>query len=261
MTRLVHFSDLSWLSESAAHYKYALGHPQEPTPAMRVGDLFDRMVFAGSAGHKRAWTVYNGRRQGKDWEAFQISHAHETIFTESEHETASEAASELLAGPTGEEARRYLHARNTDYQVCLEWEIHGIFCATGIPGERGGIDILGPDFIADVKLTNCTEPIQFARHARRQLWPQQLVWYRDGVQVTRGKRIDKLLLIGVESKPPHVVTVLQLTPAMIERAEQSLVLWVEKLRACHASDRWPGYSDAVQPCDVDAWDTADEEAG
>lgn len=248
----VHISDLKWMAKSPYHYRYACEGPRkEASDEMRVGALFDSMVFPG---HRRPYVVYEGRRYGKKWDAFEDLHANDDIYTVSEYERAKGAADELLKGPTGEAARPYLIGQ---HQLVMQWEAFGVQFASGIEGERGGIDVLGDDhaFIADTKLTNCTEPLQFARHARKQLWPQQLVCYAEALV----KKPRELVLIGVESTPPHVVTVLTLTPAMIDRAYQSLVLWTEKLRACDASGRWPGYSDAVCECDVDPWEREDDD--
>lgn len=235
----VHFSDLVWMAKSPKHYAYHVRHPIDPTPAMRLGSLVDAIIFPGT----HDFVIWSGRRQGKDWEAFRDRYAAFEIYTDGELETAKACAESVRSSPL---AAPYLEG---DVQVEMQWEAFGLECA-------GKVDVCGPTYTTELKVTNCTEPLQFSRHARKRGWPHQLVWYDIG----RGGPVRALKIIGVESTPPHVVQVLTLTPRMIERAHQSLTNWTERLRQCEETGHWPGYSEAECDCDIDPWEREDDDA-
>lgn len=238
----VHFSDLKEMAKSPAHYLHSVNAPEtEPTPAMRLGALVDALVFPGT----HDWVIWEGgKRQGKAWDDFKMRHAAHEIYTLDELDTAKNIQESLLRDRA---AREYLTG---EPQVAMQWE------AFGLPFATRGIDVLGPRRISDLKVTNCTEPSQFARHARKRLWPQQITLY----QTARPEWADyELAIVGVEATPPHCCTVLVLTPAMVERAHKSLVLWTDRLRACEASGHFPGYTEVPVPCDVDEWEKGDED--
>ena len=123
-----------------------------------------------------------------------------------------------------------------------------------VPGVRPGAP-----FVADLKVTSSTEPYDFSVHAWKMLWHAQLAWYVDGI-VANGGRCDQALLIGVESNPPHNVTVLLVPPDLIKDGRKSIALWSEKLRACDASGVFPGYVQRGQVMCRPSWVGDDESA-
>lgn len=258
----VHFSELKAFAKSPAHYVQACKESRDMTRPMIVGSVADAVVFGN-----RGYAVYPGKvRNGKEWDAFREAHADDVICIRSEYEDALGAAASVLGDPV---SASLLNADEVRFQVCAEWEAYGLECAAGIKGERGGFDIVGRltsqavdelgfgkvgDFFeADLKITASTQPDDLARHAWKMLWHCQRAFYRDGIEAGGGK-VDHSILIGVESSAPHVVTVLRVGDDAIEAGRRSVCLWAERLRACEAAGRWPGYVSRAETMGVPSWE-------
>lgn len=234
----VHWSDLRELTKSPAHYAYAIDHPKETTRSMRVGSCLDALVFPGV----RDFVVFDGDRRGKAWTEFAERHAAREIFTASEHADALGAARAVLES---KEAAPYLVG---EHQPVMQWEYEGVPCAAGIAGVRGGFDVLGADFITDLKGSRTAEPDAFARHAFQQLWHAQLAFY--------GYVAPPLLqpvLIAVEMVAPYVVSVFKLSPALVVAGQKTVRLLIERYKSCVASGHWPGYVQSAVDLDLPQW--------
>ena len=153
---------------------------------------------------------------------------------QSEYDEGLASARALLADPVAGPI-----IRRSQHQVVLQWEYDGVPCASGIEGERGGIDCLDRETgtIWDVKSTNDVEPEALSRHAIRRWWHAQLPWLVDGY----GRGVQRAGLICVESSPPHVVTVLRVPERILDDGRKSIRLWIERYKACAAANEWPGY--------------------
>jgi hypothetical protein len=246
----VHFSELHEMRRSPAHYRYACETRRDTTRAMRVGACFDALVLGG-----RDYVIYPGDRRGKEWGLFEAANRGRDIFTASEHDDAKGAAAAVLADRI---AAPYIKA--STHQVIMKWELDGVPCAAGVEGERGGFDLLGHDWIRDLKLTHTTEPGALERHLVQRGWHEQLVFYRDGARAN-GRTVDVLGIIATEAKPPHTITCMRLSPALIELGERAIRSYIEKYKACEASGHWPGYVQSELEADVPAWMGADEDGG
>jgi hypothetical protein len=54
------------------------------------------------------------------------------------------------------------------------------------------------------------------------------------------------------------VTVMRLAPAALDHGARSVRLWLERLKACEASDSWPGYVQSEAEMGVPEWMDGDE---
>lgn len=258
----VHFSELKRMAQSPAHFIQACKEARELTRPMIVGSVADAITFGN-----RGYAVYPGKtRNGKEWMGFRDAHLNDIICIESEYEDALGCARSVLYDPV---ANTLLSAPGVRYQECAEWEAYGLPCAAGIRGERGGFDLIGvlderavdalgfgavgDTFEADLKITSTTQPDDLAKHAWRMLWHAQRAFYKDGIEANGG-RVDHSLLIGVESSPPHVVTVLRVDDDAIDAGRRSCCLWAERVRACEASGRWPGYVTRAELMSIPSWE-------
>lgn len=260
----VHVSELKQMARSPAHYAHACKHAKDPSRAMTVGAVGDAIVFRTP----ERIAIYPGpTRRGKEWDAFAAMNKGKTIAIQSEVDDATGAAEAILRDPI---AGAILAECET--QIVIQWEQMGMPCASGIVGERGGIDALhrASRTIWDVKCVGVdTDPDGLAKHAWRQHWHAQLAWLVDGWNATvaaepfeqfKNAPVEHAGLICVEANPPHCVTVMRCTPEALDHGRRSIRLWLEMLAACEGEDKWPGYTQAIAEFDVPAWMVDDDEA-
>lgn len=227
----VHFTTLKAISKSPLHYLTALGG-REDTAAMRLGRLVHTIVLGGPPS-----VVWNGDRRGKAWESFAEENAGREIVTQKEVAKVTAIANAVMGDPV---AAPYLVGR-TEHAV--EWSMFGRKCATR------GIDVLGPNWITDLKTTNCAEPNAFRRAALRMGYHAQLAMYRDAA-ASLGVRADFGIIVAVETAPPFAVTVHRLRASALDEGDKLLRLWFERLLACELTGDWPGYAQDVLDFEV-----------
>jgi len=259
----IHVSELKAFAKSPAHYAYACSEARTVTRPMRVGAVADALVFGD-----RGYAVYPGKsRNGKEWETWEAANAGRIMCIQSEFDDAAGAARAVLSDPV---AAALLEGGQ--YQLALQWDAYGLPMAAGIPGVRGGVDLVGPGrkltdgepFVADLKITD-SEPFALARHAWKMMWHAQLAAYLDacealGVDAGGGFTPRRGYIIACEPNPPHVVTVLPVSAKAIDHGRKSLHVWAERLRQCERDDRWPGYVDGMaDEMWVPEWERGEEE--
>ncbi len=239
----VHFSNLKRMAKSPAHFRDSCLRRGEPTRVMRVGTIGHHIVLGPH--RTRPLLRFDGEvRKGKEWATFLAENEGKgEIVTQAEWDDGDIMAQAVLADPI---ASKLLSGCRRE--VALEWEDAGIACATD------GIDFVAADggYIGDLKFTNSTEPDQFSRHAIRQWWHAQMVWQQRGARAN-GIAADGLFLIGCESEPPYVVTVLSLAGEEIELGAKSIGKWLERLAMCRQFDEWYGYVQRVAEFIVPLW--------
>lgn len=239
MTAPLRFSTLKTIARSPLHYQYALTHEFEPTPAMRLGTLVHRMVLGGPET-----IAYDGTRRGKDWEAFKAAHSDVEIVTVSERDSAR-----AIADAVQRDMRVARLLEGTVKEQRITGRLHG-------REVQGTPDAYDDDTVIDLKTCADARPEAFSWQARKMHYGPQVTWYGDLL----GSR-KRHILIAVETKAPYPVTVMQLTPAMVDMGRRTYIGWIEMLQACELAGVWPGYSEAILPLDaVDSLDLDFEEA-
>lgn len=233
-TEQIRFSQLKLMAQSPAHYLHALKAPRKRARQLDVGTVAHSMVLGGPVP-----VVFPGKvRRGKEWEAFEAAHAGRLILNASEFAAAAACADAVLAHPG---AMHLLEGQRE--QELLPWEIAGRVCG-------GRPDVIASRHICELKTSVTSAPWRFPHLALRMGYHAQLAWYLDGHAAAGGTAKDAYV-IAVESTPPHVVTVYQLTPRAIEAGRRQYRIWFERLRVCEESDVWPGYSQTVEDLDTD----------
>lgn len=232
-TRPVHFTELRRIGQSPAHYLAALAEPKAPTAAMRFGTLCHARILGGDV------VVYHDARRGNAWKAFESEHAKRLIVTQEEYDLSGRVAEAVFADPVA--APLIAGGR---HEVAVDWTMLGRARATF------GIDVLGPDYVADLKTTSSVEPDQLRRAAQKMAYHAQLADYCEAAR-SLGEHPKMARIIGVETSPPFAVTVLRLTPGRLEAGAKLVRLWMERLLACEAADEWPAYTQSELDWDVD----------
>lgn len=241
-----HFSQLKRLNLSGKQYIHACNSRNNPTKEMIVGTAIHQLVLGARPG--KEVIQFDGKaRKGKVWDLFSERHAGREILTAPEWARAEAIAKAVLADPV---ARARLDVSKRE--VPIAWEEDGLKFSTG------GIDLLGGGALGDLKTTTTAEPEALKRQAFKMLYHCQIAFYMrgakaNGIDVSRGG-----YLLCVEVKPPFEVVDLELTAELLDLADRTVSLWIEKLRRYRDAGQWPGYAQSPIPWDVPAWMSGDD---
>ena len=241
-----HFSHLKRLALSGKQYLHAVNTPTVPSPAMLLGTGVHSMVLGGRP-EKPVVRFHGDTRKGNAWKAFKAANPGAEILTAPEWDHALQISRAVLADPIAQE--RLAGAR---FEVPLAWEEDGIRFSTS------GVDILGNGALGDLKTATTTNPEDLQRQAFKMFYHCQLAFYRrgaraNGLDVSRG-----LFLLCVETKGPHEVVDLELSEGLIDLADRTVSLWIEKLRTYRDANQWPGYAQSPVVWDVPSWMREDD---
>lgn len=249
----VHFNDLKAVAKSGLHYLHAVNTKTEPTRPMLIGTVVHFLVLGPRPGAKPIVKFDGDRRQGKKWDELEAKYKDGEVMT-----------AELVTRPEWDEAEAIATAVRTDpvararlefarYEVPLRWKDGDLECSTS------GIDIVSNGALCDLKTTSTTEPEAWKRHAFKFYYHCQMAFYRRGA-IANGIDVSKgLYLLGVETKAPHAIVELELTEGLVDLADRTLNLWLERLRAFKESNQFPGYAQSPVPWDVPPWMLSDDE--
>jgi len=248
----IHFSTLKLMGRSPLHAKFSLdGGQGESTSSKLIGTAAHTLAL----GTGQRVVTYEGRRdmRTKAYQEFLAENKDAVILNAAEFAKASGMARSL---EKNRGAMRYLAGIR---EVPMEWEWLGRRCATrgidavdsGVPGEIR--------FLTELKTTKFAKPEWFTTEVVRRGYAEQLCFYENAV----GVPVPELVIVAVESSPPHPVVVYVLSRRMRDQAERRLRLWMEQFLSCERSDSWPGYVETVIEMDTPdelSLDWGDDEA-
>jgi hypothetical protein len=229
-------STLKAMGRSPLHCMHAMQSPYEPSLSMKIGSGAHSLLLGGPA-----IVVYPGKvRRGAEWDAFKLEHADDLILSESEANTAEAINAAVRANPL---ACRVLFQPGMLYEDTIEWDWLG-------KPFRCTPDARSTSHLVDLKTTRDAEPERFMRDAIRMNYHSQLALYGLAMESVHGVKPRASYLVAVENKPPHAVTVLELTAGAIDQGEQLCRSWLDRFKECEQADWWPGYSEQIVPFDV-----------
>jgi hypothetical protein len=181
-------------------------------------------------------------RSGKDWAKFARDNAGKTILTKSER-----AAAERMADAIHSHARAHailFGSRDAIYERSIVWAMNG-------RSRQSTPDVRVPGMVSELKTTRCAHPIPFLRDAEKKFfYHAQIADQRAAIKYETGHAPRESFIVAVESKEPHVVQVYELKPSAIERGEQLIAQWLEKLQIYETCDLWGGYSSGIEPWEI-----------
>jgi hypothetical protein len=226
----VRFSQLKLMALSAAHYRCGT---VSQTPSMEQGSATDAVIL----GTKRAVAYPGKQRRGKAWEEFKAEHDGELLLTKKQLAVA-ESMRDAVA--ENKHAMRVLTGKR---QAEISWEWLGRECVSHL-------DVLGEDFITDLKVSVTSCPGRFKHKALKMAYHAQLAFYRLAAR-SIGRTVRNCYIVAAEPVAPYVPTVFRLTEAALEAGERMCRLWFEQLLTCESSNEWPGYSQTIVDLDVE----------
>jgi hypothetical protein len=233
--------------KSAAHYRYSVDNPTEPTAAMLLGSSVHEGVLEPATFAERvvcAPDVDKRTKIGKaDWADFKFLNEGKIILAPDDFDVArnmidavrnSRAAQALLDG--------------AKIEVSLFWE-----CAQWGIKRKARLDALNGPVIVDLKTCTDASAAGFASQVERFQYHVQSANYVEGYRVLYGRDPEDWVFIAVESDPPHAVAVRSLPWEAIQVGARLMDRACEQYRDCLESGIWPGYAETIEPLIFKPW--------
>jgi hypothetical protein len=229
----VRFTRLKAMGRSPIHYWQACQDADVDKPAY----LFGRAVHSFVLGGEEV-LCYRARRAGKAWEAFELEHRGAEILSVAEYDRARRTADAVLSDEHATSVINWgLH------EVQVEWTNCGRACSSRI-------DVMGHDFIVDLKTTRNAQPEWFMREALKMNYHAQIAWYQDAANFKTKRQFPIGYIVSVESTPPYPVVVMKISERALEQGQRICRLWLERLLACESANEWPGYVQHIVELDI-----------
>lgn len=230
-------SQLFKLKDSPEKFKWALEHPEPPTPALVFGQLLHAVVLQPeTVGRDFAIAPNVDRRTkgGKEmWADFETSAEGKTIITADMVEQAVAMRDKLMSNDyvcqllDGEREKPFFW---TDEMTGEECKCR-VDCLTNINGM---------DIIVDLKTAENADTDTFMRHAIKCGYNLQAAMYGEGVKQNTGKE-HAFVFIVIEKKPPYAINIMQADKAFVLHGFDLFREFIGTYHECKVSGNWYGY--------------------
>lgn len=200
------------------------GRGKPDTPSLKWGRIVHRAVLEPDKW-KDSFAVYDGRRAGKKWEAFEAEHTGLEIVKPDQA-----AALEMLVDSvrSNADAARLLAGCTPEVTVTWQSERYG--------EAKARVDGLADDYSVEFKTTRAIKPESFERQCANLEYKIQLGWYSIGL----GPRIKSQWVIAVENVRPFDCVVYRVDDQLIEVGRDKAIKLAERYRECERVRRFPG---------------------
>lgn len=224
---------------SPAHYLATRQGQAEtdPTVEMEIGSGLHEML----AGQRDVLTWEAGRpRRGKDYDAFVEANPDALILSNASHKLALAMYASVLAHPVAGPL-----CRGGDAEMTLLWDVPDREMRGRTTPDRLHVED-GKVTIVEVKSARSSDPPRFLASARREYgYHTQAAWHATGVRAAMPAAEIVVKLVAVESAPPHVVTVIEVSEALLAIADAEIADALDRIAECRAQGHWPGYVEDV----------------
>jgi len=237
-------SGLKKLARSPAHFKCWQDNPKPSTASQIFGTCFHLAVLEPNRFFDEV-LVYEGRKYGSKWDAFQSANPRKTILSIDDYNAIlamkksvmdSEIASNLIKGALFEQSV-FWNEPTFDFPC------------------KCRPDILRPDLEVVADLKSCGDASQngFSIEAGKNKYHYQAPWYLLGVNsVFPDKFYKTFLFICTEAEPPYLTKVHN-AAGIVEKGRERIRPLVEVYAECIEKDEWPGYDDNIDDMWVSEW--------
>ena len=247
----VNWSKLKHLRDgSPLHYKHAEASQDSGDTASRGMLRAVHCLVLEPETWDDNYTVTSLRRDGRTtvWKEYLADNPGRTHLTTPEAGKARSIAASVLAHPVAGP----MFTGDGQSEVTVQWvdKDTGLAC-------KGRIDRL-QDAVIDLKTVGSLEERRLAYMMAKMGWHCQLAHYSNGAKAVFQRRLP-VLLVAVESKPPHDVGVFLLDPeSTLWAGEAECRQLLSTLAECLDTNHWPGRYPAVRPVELPAWAFGDD---
>lgn len=241
----IRFSRLKKFDKSPLAFRHNCDNPNEPTEAMIMGSHLHTAILQPHLSH---FTVFHGRRQGKDWEAFREGSQSmgSTVITE--------AQAEVIVGATKavwdhEPAARYLKRAATEVTMFWRDPVFKRDCKARLDAWKEDGE---ETFLVSLKKAADVSEKWFGRQYADLCYHAQDAFYQSGF-FHLNHEMPKMVTIAVEPKQPHEVAVYTIGNEILRLGQQKIGEWIMKLEICEKSGKWPGAIQGEQELTLPSW--------
>jgi hypothetical protein len=226
----LHATALKDMLTSARLYRRRRDKPRADSDTLRQGRAIHTAVLE-PARFLADYVLWTGKaRKGKTWDAFKAEHAHKTILTRQQYDTAQWVAEAVREHDI---AGEYLNERKAQRELTLRW-VHqrtGLQC-------KARIDFLG-SFMIDLKGTRNPAAAKFCADSGRFGYALQMAFYGDGEACVFGK-LPPQKIIAAQNVEPFDVVVYNVAEKAQRIGSEQAEKAIDLVAACIASNKWPG---------------------
>lgn len=228
----INFSRLKNFDRSGIHFEHSLFEERDDTGPMRLGRAI-HLATLQPAEFPEQVVAFDGRRYGREWDAFKKEHKGKEILSRSEYSTAAEIASVVLADPQSRDLVGNLNL----IEHSMQWSD----AETGVKCKGRFDGLTGDGLLIDLKSTKDASPEGFSRDAYHHRYYAQLAFYFDGL-VSQGREVKGAALIAVESFAPYVVQVYHLPDWYLQMGREQYREWLRMYQDSITRGRFEGYA-------------------
>ena len=227
-------STLWKLRKSPAHYKWALEHPRQDTPALKFGRAVHMAVLQPKefTAHYTVMPQFDRRtREGKEaYQRFLEQTDGMEYISEDDYETICGIYDSVRTDSNVAEL-----LKRTRKEVSVFWKdsATGLECKCRMDAMRKGL-------VLDLKSCMDASTNTFMKDAIRYGYDVQCAHYLRGHKA-RYKTDAEWFFVAVEKTPPYAVNVIKASDGFIDRGTWQLIDLMDKLKECIDTNEWPGY--------------------
>jgi exodeoxyribonuclease VIII len=230
-----------FVNRSAAHARYQLLHPSDPTPAQEMGTATHTAMLEP----KRFQRTYAAAPEGLDkrtkagkasWAKLVASGR--TILRAEEYDHIDGMSAAIWAHPVASE----LLSGEGANELSIVWDEH---LKAGPVRCKARVDRLtyheGWPTVVDLKKTRDASPRNFIWDIGRYGYHIQIAMYLRALEAATEPMERRFIILAVEDEPPHGIVDYELDAQSLAEAQGQLFDCLEQWAECVASDEWPGY--------------------
>lgn len=114
---------------------------------------------------------------------------------------------------------------------------------------KARLDLLGGEYLADLKGTNSVNPRLFGSTAARLRYPERMSVYRELAR-QNGCKIDEAWIIAVQTAKPFDCVVFALREPVLDEAFERVLRITKKYKRSLATGVWPGVDDGAEYLEI-----------
>lgn len=245
-------SGMQHLLRSPLHYKAYLEAPRDTAP--NIGTATHAAILEPSK-FINDYTVYPGRRSGKDWDAFLTANPGKVILSETEM-AAVRGMQKAVHNFTDFPLKQSMPLGTPEKSIFWIDPATGVLC-------RVRIDLLTQAVIFDLKTVGDARPDGFIRQLVQKEYDLQVAMYTEGVKRFFGHTIP-FIFITVETAAPHGAWLHPAGESILENGQRKFRRGLVAFQQLMKTNDWHGYRNAISTLELPKYamltPTPDEDA-